>query len=153
MISLLNLHLLTDLSKIVLEYVTFTQKQLDLVMNSKPFSLLLGTRSYLNDKQRKQLTLIPVAVCLSIADCGELIEDPRFSLVFTMNNSPSMMDILLVKTDDFSKYIKVTLAKRRGDDYQKHSIHFHGNSIVIALEAEKNSKYQIYDFESFGEVF
>lgn len=28
-----------------------------------------------------------------------------------------------------------------------------GDTIVVTTEDEKNSKYEIYDFESFGEVF
>lgn len=148
MISLLDSYLLHDLSKIVLEYVKFTEKQLDLIMNSKPLPYVYGERGHLNEEQLKECKTSCV-----LAGYEKMAEDQRFSMVFTMNNSESMMDILLVKTNDFSKYVKVTMAMRRKRYYQKNSIHFHGDTIVVATENEKDSKYQIYDFESFGEVF
>jgi hypothetical protein len=128
MLSDLNDYLPNDLSLIVIEYVKFSDKQLSIIMNQEIdprscYDLWYGHLRYLTQAEGENVLLT---------------SDERLSIVFNFN------DILLVKTKNFSQYIRITRAYRRCEQ-KKYSLHFHGSTIVVA---DDDKTFRVYDFDS-----
>jgi hypothetical protein len=140
----LNQYLLNDLSSIVIEYVKFSDNQLSLLMNetiNDDYYVYGGHRRYLTAQEREEIKEYKPLV---VASCRAFDEDNRLSLVLPFNNNCLWDIFLMVNTKNFAKYVCVTTAVRRIDKQKKHSIHFHGSSIVVA---DDDTTFRVYDFD------
>jgi hypothetical protein len=149
MLSDLNDYLPNDLSLIVIEYVKFSDKQLSILMNQEMDSdwiYMVEVRCLTKDEQAK---IIQFAGYL--CSCDRFQQDARLSIVYSVGGGTGCdgrgfrSGILMVNTSNFSKQVDITKARVRISLKKKHSIHFHGSTIVIA---DDDKTFRVYDFDS-----